>query len=337
MKKNLVLLALIGFAMFTLCGCGGKSEVEQRKTEITVKGADGTIYESYQECCAAEDFQAAHQYLAKMENSDDWQGDLGEAKEYVFKQEALYLMSIGDAAAQKRIIYLLKESDDDDELVSTLIDIAIDDDDKAFVKKLANQYTNDVDDENLKKIAEYFASDSSVETKEYLKTLFKGLDKTNLLIDLAIKDNDMAFIDEYASSDLSLSDTSLLEFLSARNEKKYSEIIVGLLTQEESTIGQRPQMGLVTFAYDNLATDYKYKCDNFSYSVVAFNKQCKNLLGISIKTRNQYLAQRVVSKFKSNIHTDRFDFRKIKITLDNSDINEAKNTYEAAVRSGSFK
>ena len=189
MKKNLVLLALIGFAMFTLCGCGGKSdtseveqqitEEEQQNSEITVKGADGTIYESYQECCAAEDFQAAHQYLAKMETSDScyFFGELEKAKKFVFKKEALYLMSVGDAAAKKRIIYLLKEGDDDNELVSTLIDIAIDDDDESFVKKLANQYTREVDDESLKNLSKYLTSKPKAENKEYVRTLFENLNK----------------------------------------------------------------------------------------------------------------------------------------------------------------
>lgn len=139
MKKNLVLLALIGFAMFTLCGCGGRSEVEQRKTEITVKGADGTIYESYQECCAAEDFQAAHQFLAKMQNSDDWRWKVDDAKKFVFKQEALYLVSLGSEEAQNRLIYLLKEGGAYNSDIFMLIDLAIANGDDALVVKLACQ------------------------------------------------------------------------------------------------------------------------------------------------------------------------------------------------------
>jgi len=55
------------FFVFALClavtllsACGEK--------KITVKGADGTEYESYQECCAAQDIQVSHQFLVKMKN-----------------------------------------------------------------------------------------------------------------------------------------------------------------------------------------------------------------------------------------------------------------------------
>ena len=133
MKKNLVLLALIGFAMFTLCGCG------KSKEKLTVTGQNGQEYESYQECCAAQDFQAAHQFLAKMENSDDWQSEVYDAKRFVFKQEALYLVSLGSEEAQKRIIYLLKEVGADDRDIFMLIDLAIANGDDALVVKLACQ------------------------------------------------------------------------------------------------------------------------------------------------------------------------------------------------------
>ena len=127
MKKTL-LFAMIGFSVATLCSCGN----------ITVKGADGTEYESYQECCAANDFEAAHLYLTKMQNKEI--EGYSAAKEYVFQKEALYLMSLGDEGAKKRIIYLLKEDGDDKAIISKLMDLAIVNDDAEFVITLINQY-----------------------------------------------------------------------------------------------------------------------------------------------------------------------------------------------------
>ena len=338
MKKNLVLLALIGFAMFTLCGCG--------KEKLTVTGQNGQEYESYQECCAAQDFQAAHQFLAKMENSDDWQEELGKAKKHVFKQEALYLMSQGGADVQKRIIYLLKEEGRDDGLVATLIDIAIEDDDEAFVKKLANQYTSGADDENLKKLSEYLMSKSNNENNEFIRTLYKKLNKTDLLFDLAVKENDEEFIDEYISSRLSLSNKSILNFVASRKEKKYSEMIIGLLTAEEAFIEKKPKMGITK---EHCGTGYPGympgTCKTFSNSIKLFNEKCQNILGIAIKNKNQYLAQRTVSKFKSDIHLEttvkpidaNWVYNYHNVTTDNNDINEAKKTYQEAVANGAFK
>ena len=142
MKKNLVLFAIIGVAMITISGCG--------KDPITVVGANGTEYETYQDCCAAHDFEAAHSFLAKMESRiDSYKERLryNTAKEYVFKQESLYLMSIGGEAAQKRISYLLKEAEEgeegekggNDRQIEMLIDLAIENEDDEFVKVLANK------------------------------------------------------------------------------------------------------------------------------------------------------------------------------------------------------
>lgn len=99
---------LLGFAC-SLCiclsfiSCGG----------ITVKGENGQTYESYQECCAAQDFMAAHTYLAKMENAMGDDGDKEQeyqkARDYVFNAEMLYLTSLGTEEASNRIVYLLAE------------------------------------------------------------------------------------------------------------------------------------------------------------------------------------------------------------------------------------
>ena len=155
MKKYLVLVAIIGFSVATLCSCGGKFGGSGEKG-ITVKGADGTVYESYQECCAANDYEAAHLFLAKMYDKESYTEDDAVAKEYVFKKEALFLMSQGDDAAKKRIIYLLKEEGGNDDHVSMLIDLAIENGDAEFVKTLMGQYAKDIKDKEFEKLIKFF-------------------------------------------------------------------------------------------------------------------------------------------------------------------------------------
>lgn len=92
MKKNLVLLAMIGFGVATLCSCGSKS----------VKGADGKEYDSYQSACRNQDFVAAYEWIEKNNGSE-------EDKDYVFNAEMLYLTSLGTEEASNRIVYLLAE------------------------------------------------------------------------------------------------------------------------------------------------------------------------------------------------------------------------------------
>lgn len=51
------------------------------KIDITVKSFDGkTKYKSYQECCASNDYEAAHKYLTEMENIDEEKHDYYHGK-----------------------------------------------------------------------------------------------------------------------------------------------------------------------------------------------------------------------------------------------------------------
>lgn len=331
--KKICFVTLSLIATFLLVACSEK--------KITVKGADGTEYESYQECCAAQDFQAAHQFLAKIENTEDSGFDLYDAKEYVFKQEALFLMSQNDEAAKKRIVYLLKEEGGNDEHVEMLIDLAIDNDDEDFVKTMANQIKGSYHSEQtLKKVMEYLSSKGNEENKAYLISLLKKHDKNSLLIDFAIKSDDKKLIDEcLASNSFSLHNDKLLNYLAASKEKKYADLMIGQLTTEEGDISKKPQMGFVDFhGSGQCTTEFEDLCNSYIQTTEYFNNCCQNILGVAIKTGNQYLAQRVVSKFRSNINVvDGKTGGSYKVTTNNEDINNAKSTYQEAVRSGAFK
>ncbi len=161
MKQIKFLAAICCVIAFFSCGNASNSNSEDT---ITVKGGDGTEYESYQECCAVQDFQAAHLFLAKLQNSEKRRHELKEAKEYVFKQEALFLMSIGDETAQKRILYLLKEEGENNAMVDMLIDLAIDKDDADFVMTLAGQYSDEKIDNT--KLMSYLISKNSKECSD---------------------------------------------------------------------------------------------------------------------------------------------------------------------------
>lgn len=91
-KKVYLLLAIIGIALVSLCGCGSKS----------VKGADGKEYDSYQSACWNQDFVAAYDWIEKNNGTE-------EDKDYVFNAEMLYLTSLGTDEASNRIVYLLAE------------------------------------------------------------------------------------------------------------------------------------------------------------------------------------------------------------------------------------
>lgn len=329
MKRKNLFIAIICLAMATLYGCGSNGNSDSSnfiftvsKDKITVTGGDGKVYESYQECCAANDYEAAHLFLAKLQNSKSEAYSYREAKEYIFKNEALFLMSQDDETAKKRIIYLLKEEGNNDDHVSMLIDLAIENDDDAFVKKLANQYSERASKESLQKLMSYLSEKPTEENKIFIGKL----------------------IDKY----LSLSNTAMLEYLARTKSREDSERILGLLSEEGKSIPARPALGMIkSDHYGELDSSYGY----YVSSVENYNDACRKILDIAVLSKNQYLAQRAVSKVMSNIvykdlgdwetvvvrSTNSSVYNAFEVTLDNTEANAIKAEYQQAVRSGAFK
>ncbi len=331
--KQIKYLSFCCIVVFLLTACGEK--------KITVKGADGTEYESYQECCAANDYEAAHKYLAKMQNGETLSIDYNNAKEFVFKNEALFLMSQGDETAKKRIIYLLKEEGENNDHISMLIDLAIENDDESFVKTLGNQYTGSANTENLTKMFEYLSSKKSDNNKDYLISLFNKVSAESLIWDVAIKYDDEQLLEEYAKNHLSLYNESVLNYYAQKNQKKYSEMIIGLLGKEKAGIEGRPSIGTRNFHSCGITTDeYKSKCDNYQTSVSSLNNACSEVLSLAIKNKNRYLAQRAVSFCMTNIECNVIgwvsDTYKIQVTSNDQEKKNTIKTYQDAIHSGAF-
>lgn len=329
MKKKHLSVLLIILSLCVFAGCG--------RNEIIVKSASGVEYTSYQEACAAEDFQAAHQFLAKMQ-SDIIEIAIGEdevAEEYIFKKEAMFLMNLGDEMSKKRILYLLKERHSTNDDFAMLIDLAVLNDDEPFVKQLANLYTKGADTEAVKVTVDYLLKKDE-SNKEYVISLLKRLEDTKLICNAALKYKDADLLLSVADN-LSINDTDIIEAIAESNNKKMSEMIIGTLTKSESVITKKPRMGEYKSLLYAEEEEHDKMCDEFSNSIIKYNNLCRNILGIAIKKGNKYLAQRVVSKFRPNIHNikDRIGSDRV-VEEDNEDINNAKSTFQEALRNGVF-
>ena len=304
--NKVVCFVVCCIAVLLLTACGNK---------ITVKGEDGTEYESYQECCAAQDFQAAHQFIAKMQNDEDYISNYNSAKEYVFKQEALYLMSQGDETAKKRIVYLLKEEGDNIKHVEMLMDLAIENDDEAFVKTLVNQFQKGYNGKGITSMIDYLSKKNTEEAKDYIR--------------------------KYATDHFSLGNTVLVDFFVATNEKEDADFVMGKIIEKENSIKKRPKLGKTT----TNDSEFDDTCKDYSSSVKQYNGLCQKILGMTIKNKNLYLAQRVVSKFKTNIFWEQSSsfykrpsfYYVYNVTVDTDDVNAAKKTLNDAIRGGAFK
>lgn len=89
--------------------------------EIVVTGSDGKEYRSYRTACDYGDFNAAYDYvekmeerLSKMEKDSEkfiYELDIDEAKEYINRKEILYLVSNGKETDVDRIMFLFVNQD----------------------------------------------------------------------------------------------------------------------------------------------------------------------------------------------------------------------------------
>lgn len=118
---------------------------EDVKKHTTVLGQNGTRYESYREACDDYDFQAAHDFITLMEKEKDgsftkeWDDyDVDEAIKYVFQREASYLLLEIGEDGERRVIYLINESPQNQQISngSYVVDLAIMDENTDFAMKV---------------------------------------------------------------------------------------------------------------------------------------------------------------------------------------------------------
>ena len=136
-----------------------------------------------------------------------------------------------------------------------------------------------------------------------------------------------------------INDNNSLSKIASLKNRKYDEIIIGALSEKEAEIPKKPKMGTTT-VQDNYGEDKRLFIINsnlFSESIQNYNNICQKVLSVAIKNGNQYLAQRAVSKFKSNIFVENPRYFTFVVTVDNNDINAAKATYQEAIKSGAFR
>jgi len=115
--KNFSYYFLCGIALIMLAACGSSSSKNEEE-KITVTGANGKEYTSYQEACRAEDFEAALKFVDKYETQamekDEYDRYISEnveayqaARDFVFNAESQYLLAIGSTEASDRVVFLL--------------------------------------------------------------------------------------------------------------------------------------------------------------------------------------------------------------------------------------
>lgn len=116
--KKVINFIVCSIAVLAVTSCGPNLSTK----EISVTGADGTVYNSYQTACSKGDFDAARDYIGKLKEQlvvVKAEGDysdirafselIQEAESYVENEEVQYLASLNEERANNRIILIMNQ------------------------------------------------------------------------------------------------------------------------------------------------------------------------------------------------------------------------------------
>lgn len=118
--KKVIYFIVCSIAVLAVTSCGPNLSTK----EISVTGADGTVYNSYQTACSKGDFDAARDYIGKMkerlvsiesvgseakDNKSSYSKLVQEAEDYVFNEEIQLLASLNEEQANNRIIMIINQ------------------------------------------------------------------------------------------------------------------------------------------------------------------------------------------------------------------------------------
>lgn len=340
MKKLFEVLAICCLSVLLLVACGGSSSIK-------VTGQNGAVYKSYQEACEANDFEAAHRFANELDSYD--------AYDYVFQKEAMYLLSLDDRQAEKRLIILLSEQPTGrirhDGRCDFVTMMSIDLDNKDFVKTLTKQYQSSIDEKSFNKLYDYLTSQENDNNLELLMDLAKRTDEMKLLFSRISSTLDAEglkqFIKQHPTAIDISKDFDMLSRLASLNDKEISaSILTALAALESKTITwSRESGGTFDAKLDKHGNSdverhmsyYKFYRDE----VDDYNKICMNVLNIAISNQNKYLASQTLNYFKPNFRYTTTDVggekTKISVFDTDDDIKKAKAAYNEAVKSGVLK
>ena len=185
-KSTLAMFSLIALMSYVIASCGNSGH----SSGITVVGSDSTVFESYEDACHAQDYEAAHKFLVAMKKAKA--SNYEDAREYVFSQEALYLISQNDEVSTKRLFFLLEEDAQEvdkstrDTRCNTIIELAIKQNNQALVEQTIGQYNDKIDVPILRRIYDYLYSSGLVTDENYIIDLLLNNDGLKIMVEDAI-------------------------------------------------------------------------------------------------------------------------------------------------------
>lgn len=226
MKKK-IKLAICCLGIIAFMACGGSSKSDSSSSGISVVGSNNTSYESYEDACHAQDFDAAHKFLTAMKKAGS--SDYDEAREYVFNQEALFLIAMNDETSTKRLFFLLQEDANEvsssvrDARCNTIVELAIKQNNQALVEQTISMYNGQIDSPMLRKIYDYIYKGGRNEDKNSMMDLLFKNNGIEIMADDAISSQDdallMQIIAKCSDKNLGVS-KKIIKYFADKKDKK---------------------------------------------------------------------------------------------------------------------
>ncbi len=231
MKKK-IKLAICCLGIIAFMACGGSSKSDSSSSGISVVGSDNTTYESYEDACHAQDFDAAHKFLTAMKKAGS--SDYDEAREYVFNQEALFLIAMNDETSTKRLFFLLQEDANEvsssvrDARCNTIVELAIKQNNQALVEQTISMYNGQIDSPMLRKIYDYIYKGGRNEDKNSMMDLLFKNNGIEIMADDAISSQDdallMQIIAKCSDKNLGVSKKIIKYFADKKDKKQIASL-----------------------------------------------------------------------------------------------------------------
>lgn len=283
---------------------------------ITVVGSDSTVFNSYEEACHAQDFEAAHKFLIAMKKAKS--SSYSKAREYVFNQEALYLISLNDDISTKRLFFLLQEDANEvnnetrDARCNTIIDLAIKQGNETLVKQTIGQYSESIDKSILQKIYEYLSSDGKELDVDFMINLLKRNKSIIIMVSDVIKRQDDAMLiyimKKNGCDDAQDAISAISKYIIGKNDKKLMGSCLSLL-RKNSQWNAILDMGVAMNDLAMIKQGYKNcedKDDAFDRILSILNTSDNNSINqylLSIAT-NEDKAKKLIEICVKNDHPD---------------------------------
>lgn len=311
-------------------------------------------FENYQEACASQRFDVAQRFLARMDKHDDY-NQYNNAVKYVFNEELLYLISLGDEQSNNRIMFLFKQYQDDinciDEYYIKAIELASVTENEHLMGLIIDIYPSSYNEATIKSIFSLYKKCNPDKIGEFID---KNMSNQNVLeqgLVICCEMNNLNLIKKIITQNPQfITNELIVQYVSNLSGEEKTEVINTIkqlvnskISTAENDISPRPALGIVR-SDRNGDIDSKY--NRYIYDIEIYNDLCLEFMTFAINMNDFSWANEICNRIKTNIvYNNLGDWdvvvtkssnysadKAYQVSIDRNDINNAKQVIANAHR-----